>query len=125
LSNPYNKYCIDCKKNQTTHALIWLGAFVCKDCAECHRDFFGGNSFSYVKDVYGELWDDYQLRSVSFGGNQQLFSILKEYGVENEPLGNKYRHACVQWYKRKHIAEMDGVEFIESKPPKDLEERLF
>jgi len=43
LANPYNKYCIDCKKNQTTHAIVWLGVFVCKDCAELHRVTFGGN----------------------------------------------------------------------------------
>mmetsp|Transcript_8612 Transcript_8612/g.13345 ORF Transcript_8612/g.13345 Transcript_8612/m.13345 type:complete len:93 (-) Transcript_8612:688-966(-) len=33
LAHPYNKYCIDCKKNQTTHAVVWLGAFVCEECA--------------------------------------------------------------------------------------------
>ena len=73
LSNPYNKYCLDCKKNQTTHAIVWLGVFVCKDCADLHRVTFGGNQYSYIKDVYGEQWDDYQLRSVCFGGNQALF----------------------------------------------------
>ena len=73
LSNPYNKYCIDCKKNQTTHALLWLGAFVCGSCANQHKELQGGNFNVYVKDVYGELWDDYQLRSICIGGNQALF----------------------------------------------------
>jgi len=58
MSNPYNKFCIDCKKNQTTHALIWLGIFVCKDCADEHKALFGGNH-CYIKDVFGEQWDDY------------------------------------------------------------------
>ena len=58
LGNPYNKYCIDCKKNLTTHAVVLLGAYVCKDCAELHRSNFG-NSTSYVKDIYNEHWDDY------------------------------------------------------------------
>lgn len=64
LANPYNKYCIDCKKNKTTHAIIWLGAFVCEECANMHKDLFGGNQYSYVKNVYKENWDDYQLRSL-------------------------------------------------------------
>ena len=34
LRDPFNKYCIDCKKNETTHAVIWLGILVCKECAE-------------------------------------------------------------------------------------------
>jgi hypothetical protein len=79
LANPYNKYCIDCKKNMTSHALIWLGVFVCKDCAQTHQGTFGGNCNSYVKDVFNEQWDDYQLRSVAFGGNQPLFALMKEY----------------------------------------------
>lgn len=127
LANPYNKYCLDCKKNQTTHAIVWLGVFVCKDCADLHKVTFGGNQYSYIKDVYGEQWDDYQLRSVCFGGNQALFQILKEYGIDNHPLSSKYRHAAVTWYRRRHLAQMDGVPFdMESnpKPPKDFEERM-
>ena len=44
LQNPFNKYCLDCKKNLTTHALIWLGTFVCAGCAKIHRQNFGGQS---------------------------------------------------------------------------------
>jgi hypothetical protein len=40
-------------------------------------------SRSYVKDVYLEQWDDYQLESVSFekGGNKKFFEFIKEYGI--------------------------------------------
>ena len=34
--NPYNKYCIDCKKKRTSHFLIQYGLFVCADCAQIH-----------------------------------------------------------------------------------------
>lgn len=124
LANPYNKYCIDCKKNQTTHAIIWLGIFVCEDCANLHKNSFGGNQFSYVKNVYKEHWDDYQLRSVALGGNMPLFQILKEYGIENEPLINKYKASCVNWYRKRHLAQMDGVPFNQPQPPKDFNEAL-
>ena len=59
MTYKYNKYCIDCKKNQTTHFLVWYGSFVCKSCAEEHVEAFGGNQNVYSKDVYGEHWDDY------------------------------------------------------------------
>ncbi len=124
LANPYNKYCLDCKKNTTTHCIIWLGIFLCKDCAEMHRTKFGGNQYSLVKDVFNEQWDDYQLRSVCFGGNQALFNLLKEYQVDNLPLESKYRHSSVSWYRKRHIALMDGVDFDLHKPAKDWDERL-
>ena len=34
--NPYNKYCLDCKKAKSTHFLVWLGIFTCKKCADNH-----------------------------------------------------------------------------------------
>ena len=33
IANPFNNFCIDCKQNKTTHAVVWVGAFVCADCA--------------------------------------------------------------------------------------------
>ena len=127
LSNPYNKYCIDCKKNTTTHCIVWLGVFVCEQCAQHHLQMFGGNQFSYIKDVYNSHWDDYQLRSVCFGGNQPLFNLMKEYQIDNTAPFSKYRHACVTWYRKRHIALMDDLPFdiqTNPKPPKNFNERL-
>ena len=62
---PFNKYCIDCKKNQTSHFLVWLGTFVCQGCAIMHLNLpHGCQSKSYVKEVYKDHWDDYQLKSL-------------------------------------------------------------
>lgn len=40
---PFNTFCIDCKENRTTHAVVWLGAFVCKKCADDLIKAAGGN----------------------------------------------------------------------------------
>ena len=32
-SDPYNKFCVDCFKGESTHANITYGTFICKDCA--------------------------------------------------------------------------------------------
>ena len=122
LSDPFNKYCIDCKKNQTTHAVIWIGAFVCGECAQQHKSR-GGNFNSYIKDIYKEHWDDYQLRSICLGGNKALFDLMKDYKIESQPLATKYKHACIQWYKKRHLALMDGSHFDSPMPPKDWDER--
>ena len=124
MSTPYNKYCIDCKNKPTSHFIVWLGSYVCEECAKIHIEAFGGNYNSYIKDVYNEQWDDYQLRSVCLGGNQPLFQILKEYGVDNEPIQSKYKSSCVTWYRKKHVAAMDQVPFTLAQPPKDWNERL-
>ena len=56
---PFNTFCVDCKENRTTHAVVWLGAFLCKDCADKLLKAVGGNQYCYIKDIFGEHWDDY------------------------------------------------------------------
>lgn len=63
--NPFNKYCIDCKKKRTSHFLVQYGLFVCQDCANIHNQMNGYQlSKLQIKHVYYEHWDDYQLRSI-------------------------------------------------------------
>ena len=33
MTDSYNKYCIDCKVNLSTHAMVFFGIFVCEECA--------------------------------------------------------------------------------------------
>jgi recombinational DNA repair protein (RecF pathway) len=80
--NAYNKYCIDCKKEQTTHVAIYLGTFICANCAELHKQFSQQKKLRcQIKAIAGEQWDDYQLKSIQVGGNESLFKILKEYQI--------------------------------------------
>jgi hypothetical protein len=45
-------------------------------------------SKSYVKDIFLEQWDDYQLASISFefGGNKVFFEFIKEYNIQGLPI---------------------------------------
>ena len=107
---PFNKYCIDCKKKKTSHFLVWLGTYVCKNCAEEHSQL-GNSTMStcYVKDVYGEHWDDYQLKSIQIGGNRKIFEgIFKKYELTDFEFSKKYKHPAVKWYIQKHKFLMDG-----------------
>lgn len=58
LQDPYNKWCLDCKVNQSTHAIVTFGIFVCETCAINHVTFFG-RSATWPKRVLAEHWDDY------------------------------------------------------------------
>lgn len=82
---------------------MFYGVYVCKSCADTHKEHFGNHQV-YVKDVYGEQWDDYQLRSLVIGGNKKFFEILKEYQSEGLDLKTKYKTSCAIWYKQKHLA---------------------
>ena len=58
LEEPYNKYCIDCKINISTHAIVFYGIFVCHECMLKIKNTYGVEN-TYPKKVIGEYWDDY------------------------------------------------------------------
>ena len=78
--DPFNKYCIDCFTNESVYANITFGTFICYECAIVHKNIFG-QSEHYIKSLTSELWDNYQLASVSppFGGNKEFFDLLKSF----------------------------------------------
>ena len=41
LKEPYNKYCLDCKINLSTHAICFFGIFVCFDCMLKIKNVYG------------------------------------------------------------------------------------
>lgn len=124
LKDPFNTFCIDCKQNKTSHAIVWLGAFVCADCAKALVKAQGGMQHCYVKEIFKEQWDDYQLKSLAHGGNSNLFNLLKEYQLENQSLVANYSKPCLKWYRGAHQAKMDNVVYTKAKPPKDWDEAI-
>ena len=103
---------------------MWLGSFVCEGCSIAHLNLpYGSQSKSYVKNIFKEHWDDYQLRSIALGGNKPLFELLKEYEIQDLEFNKKYKHAAVRWYIRKHLAEMDGFQCGFDPPAKNMKER--
>ena len=41
LAEPYNKWCLDCKMNLATHAIVVYGTFVCEECSKKIVVLFG------------------------------------------------------------------------------------
>lgn len=78
----------------------------------------------YIKDIFGEHWDDYQLNSMTKGGNKNLFKVMKEYGLQYEALSSIYNEPCIIWYRNMHQAKLDEMPFSDPKPGKDLREHL-
>lgn len=124
-SDPYNKFCVDCHHNQSTHANISYGTFICASCAGIHQVLFG-KSKSYTKDIFNEHWDDYQLQAVSaqFGGNKRFFEFIKTYEVHLMPIAEKYKHKSSKYHSKKMAALLDGKNFTELPPVKNWNEAL-
>jgi len=109
----YNKFCIDCNRNESSHANITFGTFICGDCAKIHIQNIGMDKH-YVKPIFGDTWDSYQLKMVQIGGNKKLWDFLKQYnGLETKMVQNKYESAAAKYYKKKIAAEANGLPFVE------------
>ena len=120
----YNKFCIDCNRNESTHASITYGVFVCEECANSHLKEFGMDK-SYIKSVTGEMWDPYQIRVIQLGGNKNLWDFLKLYnGLEQKPIAAKYKSNAAAYYRRRLAAQAVGLPFTEKQPPRNAEEFL-
>jgi len=52
-TDAFNKFCVDCHHNLSTHASITYGIFICANCAEIHRVAFG-QSKAQIKDIFNE-----------------------------------------------------------------------
>ena len=117
----YNKYCIDCKVNKSTHFIVWTGTFVCAKCSMIHKTLTGNSMRNcYVKPIFeNEHWDDYQLKSMQVGGNKELFDMMKEYDLLESPVREKYQHRAVVWYFKRHAARIEESELqFEMENPK-------
>ena len=77
---------------------------------------------SYVKPLFTEAWDNFQLQMVQKGGNQKFFVFLREYGKEREPIPKKYTSAAAIYYRKKLCFEAKGLEFNEAPPAKNAQE---
>ena len=125
--NVFNKYCLDCKQKKTTQFIVYLGIFVCMDCATLHSKMkYFTQSDTYIKDVLNEQWDDWQLKSVQIGGNKKLFDVMKEYDIHEFEFSKKYSQPIIKYYKNRHMALLDGVEkdfdAMYQRPPKTYSE---
>jgi len=114
--NKFNKYCVDCMKDRTTYLITNYGIFVCENCAFQHYRNFPQQKH-YLKHLYTEVFDPYQIKVLEFAGNKNFFELLKEYKVEKESFAVKYSHPVAKWYKKQFKAKCCNVGFFEKKPP--------
>ena len=59
---------------------------------------------SYIKTLFQEPWDGYQLQCMNAGGNLPFYNFMKEYGHEKKDAVKKYETDAAKWYKKRLAA---------------------
>ena len=75
-----NKFCADCKLEETMYVSINNGVFLCYQCADYHSSF--GKQISYIKNLEDEF-DEYLILFLIRGGNFRYKTFLFDSGVNN------------------------------------------
>jgi hypothetical protein len=126
LANPYNKFCVDCHHNESSMASVSFGIFLCEECGQEHQKSLG-MELSYVKDVFQEHWDPFQLKMLDEsygGGNHVWFELIKEYGLQGMSLKEKYRSPIAIYRKKVLFMRAEGNKDDIPLPPKDFKDRI-
>ena len=79
--NQFNAYCVDCMRNQSTYFELKHGIFICEACAGWHNQIFPYGKH-YLKEIYTEVWDPYQLKVLSIASNEDWFKLCQSYRME-------------------------------------------
>ena len=77
---------------------------------------YGGHHAVIPKQIFNEQWDDFQLKAVGVGGNKAYFELIKAYNLDNVHIKGRHESMAVKWYRRKHLAAIDGRPFNEIQP---------
>ncbi|CAG2221194.1 ADP-ribosylation factor GTPase-activating protein AGD12,Probable ADP-ribosylation factor GTPase-activating protein AGD13 [Mytilus edulis] len=101
LNKPGNNVCADCKSPDPEWVSVNLGAFLCPECAGCHRNL--GTHISRVRSIKLDNWEDDQVQAVAELGN--------------EVVNQKYEQFLPAYYKRptKDDPELLRSEFVKAK----------
>lgn len=100
---------------------VFFGTFICAACAELHEQTFSPFQ-SYIKPLFEDAWDNFQLNCVQNGGNKRFFEFLRDYGKERETIAKKYDSSAALYYRRMLCASSKKLNFTESPPAKDAKE---
>ena len=64
------------------------------------------------------------MKSVSFdfGGNQPFYELLKDFDIHQRSIADTYGSKVAKYYRRRHLALLDGRSFNEEIPAKTWNE---
>ena len=100
---------------------MFFSTFICAECAQIHFDTYSATQ-SYIKELFSESWDTFQLRAVQVGGNKRFYDFMKEYNKEREPIEKKYDTSAAAYYRKMIAAQAQGKEWTDIPPARNATE---
>ncbi|CAN0891859.1 ADP-ribosylation factor GTPase-activating protein AGD7 [Linum grandiflorum] len=84
LSQPGNKICVDCSKEDPTFASVSYGIFMCMLCSRKHSCLHTSLYSSGVFCVDGHCWSEIEMKKMEVGGNERINAFLSQRGIPKE-----------------------------------------
>ena len=117
----FDAFCIDCQNNRSSHCNVTFGTFLCGECVAVHEATYPMFQ-CYIKPLFDEAWDTFQITCVQVGGNQRFFEFLRDYGKERDPIARKYDSGAAKYYRARLCAQAKNLPFNELPPAKSATE---
>lgn len=94
-----NKFCADCKVEETMYASINNGTFLCYQCADYHTSL--GKQISFIRNLEDQF-DEYLILFLIRGGNFRYKTFLFDSGINNIELNRSqvYLTKGMDYYRR-------------------------
>jgi ADP-ribosylation factor GTPase-activating protein 2/3 len=99
-----NKKCFDCSKKNPNWASVYLGLYICYDCAGKHRQY--GVQFTFVRSLDYDKWTQRQMTFMEIGGNAKAQEFFSKHGM-TAPYD--YKNPIVDKYKQQQTKKADSI----------------
>jgi len=101
---PDNNKCFDCEKKNPKWASVYLGIFLCLDCAGKHREY--SVKYSFVRSLTLDAWSKRQIAFLEIGGNAKAAEYFRKHGLK-PPID--YKSQPPQKYQAELIKKVDAM----------------
>jgi ADP-ribosylation factor GTPase-activating protein 2/3 len=101
---PDNNKCLDCEKKNPKWASVYLGIFLCLDCAGKHREY--SIKYSFVRSLTLDGWSKRQITFLEIGGNAKAAEYFRKNGLK-APID--YKSQVSQKYQTELIKKVDAL----------------
>jgi len=103
-SSPENNKCFDCDKKNPKWSSVYLGIYVCLDCAGKHREY--GPQISFARSLNLDTWNRRYITFMEHGGNAKASEYFKKHGLKTP---YDYKNPVIQKYKQELTKKVDAA----------------
>jgi len=103
-TNPDNNKCFDCEKKNPKWSSVYLGIYLCLDCAGKHREY--GPQISFARSLNLDTWNRRYITFMEQGGNTKALEYFRKQGLKTP---YDYKGSQIQKYKQELTKKVDAI----------------